>query len=180
MSKLFESVILETKLDEVANIYDGLLMLLESAVHKISIKETHQNIRKRGIKFKEAIISLGDQIITVESYYNRLTDLNEEFSRLDQVDLRNITGIDENRDRAIKAFRTLGDFIQKANDDSERIDLTNYIEQTRISINFALLILRHNRIFQNESAFQDINENDIIPETKDSKILYNKYRFYRK
>jgi hypothetical protein len=177
--KLYEEVFLKTKLDEVAGIYDGLLMLLESTAYKISIKETRQNFRNRGIKLKEAIISIGDQIDSVEFYYDRLIKLDEEISRLKNVNLQSITGIDENRDRAIKAFRTLGNFAYETKDNNERIDLNNFIERTRISINLALSILRHKRIFRNDSSFQDIDENDIVPETKETKILYSKDRFHR-
>jgi hypothetical protein len=177
MSKLFENIFLETKLDEVANIYDGLLMLLEQTTQKISMKETNHKLFKKGLRFKEATISLGKQINTIEFYNDRLIKLNEEIAKLNQVDLRSITGIDENRNRAIKAFRTLGNFAQKTNDNNEHTDLIHYIEQIRTTINLALSILRHNRIFQNDSAFQDIAENDIIPETRDTKILYNKDRF---
>jgi len=177
--RLFEEVFLKTKLDEVASIYDGLLMLLESTVYRISIKETRQNFCNRGIKLKEAIISIGDQINSVESYYDRLIKLNEEISRLKNVNLQSITGIDENRDRAIKAFRTLGNFIHETNDNNERIDLNNFIERTRTAINLALSILRHKRIFRNDSSFQDIDKSDIVPETKETKILYSKDRFHR-
>jgi len=155
-------------------------MLLESTVHKISMKETNQNLYRKGIRLNEAIISLIAQIDSVESYYDRLTKLNEEISRLKHVDLRSITGIDENRNRAIKSFRTLGNFAHETNNDNEQIDLNNFIGQTRIAINFSLSILRHNRIFRNDSSFQDIYESDIVPETRETKILYNKERFYRK
>jgi len=179
MKKLFERVLLETKLDEVANIYDGLLMLLESTVYKISMKETNQNLYKRGIRLTEAVISLGDQISSVESYYERLINLNDEISKLKRVNLQSTTGIDENRDRAIKAFRTLGNFAYETNDDNEQTDLNNFIEQTRTAMNLALSILRHKRIFRNDSSFQDIDESDIVPETRETKILYSSDRFHQ-
>jgi hypothetical protein len=178
-NKFFENVLLKTKLDEVANIYDGLLMLLESTVYKISMEETNHNLYKKGIRITEATISIGDQINAVESYYDRLTKLNEEISRLKYVDLRSIKGIDENRDRAIKAFRTLGNFVQITNNNIEQTDLTAFIERTKIALNLALSILRHNRVFQNDSAFQNIDDNDIIPETSEAKISYSKDRFNR-
>ena len=164
-TRLFEEAFLKTKLDEVANIYCGLLMLLEKTVYKISMKETNQNLHKKGLRLTEAIILIGDQIDSVESYYDRLAKLNEEISRLKNVNLQSITGIDECRDRAIKAFRALGNFAYKTKDNNERIDLNNFIERTRIAIKFALSILRYNRIFQNDSSFQDIDENNFVPET---------------
>ena len=173
MKKLFERVLLETKLDEVANIYDGLLMLLESTVYKISIRETNQNLYKKGIRLTEAVISIGDQINSVEFFYDRLTNLNEEILRLKRVNLQSITGIDECRDRAIKAFRTLGNFAHETNDNNEQTDLNNFMERTRIAINLALSILRYNKIFRNDSSFQDIDESDIIPETRETKIVYS-------
>jgi len=159
--RLFEKVLLKTKLDEVANIYDGLLMLLESMVYKISMRETNQNLYRKGIRLTEAIISFADQINSVESYYERLISLNDEISKLKRVNLQSITGIDECRDRAIKAFRTLGNFAHETNDITEQTDLNNFIEQTRTAMNFALSILRHKRIFRNDSNFQDIDESDV-------------------
>jgi len=162
-----------SKLDEVANIYGGLLMLLESMVYKISMRETNQNLYRKGIKLTEVIISLGDQINSVESYYERLISLNDEISRLKRVNLQSITRIDECRDRAIKAFRTLGNFAHETNDITEQTDLNNFIERTRTAMNFALSILRQKRIFRNDSNFQDIDESDIVPETRETKIFRN-------
>jgi len=108
-----------------------------------------------------------------------LTKLNEEISKLKYVNLRSITGIDECRDRAIKAFRTLRNFAHETSDINEQTDITNFIEHTRIAINLALSILRYNRIFHNDSSFQDIDESDIVSKTEETKILYNKDRFHR-
>ena len=36
------------------------------------------------------------------------------------------------------------------------------------SLNLALSILKHNRVFLDDPAFQDIDDTDIVPETKDN------------
>jgi len=158
MPKLFKNILLETKLDEAANMYDGLLMSLESIVRLISIKETHQYFRKKGIKIKNTISLLENQIITIDIYFNKLTCLNDEIIKHDQIALCSITGIDENRDRVIKAFRTLNYYLKIKNDITEKIDLINYMEHSKTAINLALSILRINRTFQYAPAFQDIDE----------------------
>ena len=83
-NRFSEGIILETKLDEVAAIYDGLLMMLENAVYEFSMKETFQSFKKRGIKLKETMTPLGRQIETVRLYRNRLIRLHKEIRRLDR------------------------------------------------------------------------------------------------
>ena len=79
---------LKTKLDEVANIYCALLMLLESAVHKLDMKDIYQNFRERDIKITEAVLPLGEQIKMAEGYHERLVLLQEEIYKLKKLNFK--------------------------------------------------------------------------------------------
>ncbi|MDR2730033.1 MAG: hypothetical protein LBB81_03945 [Treponema sp.] len=164
-NKLFKDILLEAKLDEVANIYDGLLMTLENTIHKIYIGEAAHYFTKKETKFNKVMASLEDQISCVNSFYHKLINLNEEISQLGHLNPCSISWTDENRDRAIKAFQILGDIIQLTNNNDEQINLCNLIEITRNAINFSFSIIRYNRLFQNDSAFQYINDTDIVSES---------------
>ena len=167
--------LLETKLDEVANIYDALLMTLESAVYKLKMRETFQHFHERGMKFTEAVAPLEDQIKSVDIYYDRLISLNREIDKLKKehkpIELGSISGIEENRDRVIKAFRTLGNFANITKDESERENLNNFMNKIKTTINLALLVLRHNDEYLKDRAFKNIEDSDIVLEKKDENII---------
>ena len=162
---------LKTKLDVVANIYNALVVILESIVYKFEMKETYQYFRERGMKFTEAVDPLEDQIKSVDIYYDMLISLDNEITKLKHVKLRSVSGMIENRDRVIKAFRTLGNFTNITKVESERRYLVNFMSKTKTTINLALLVLRHNEDFSKDQAFQNIEDSEIVPETKDEYIL---------
>jgi hypothetical protein len=164
-NKLFKDILLEAKLGEVANIYDELLMTLENTIHKINIGEAAHYFTKKEARFNKVIASLEDQISSVNLFYNKLINLNEEISQLGHLNPCSISRTEENRDRAIKAFQTLEDFTLLTDNNDEQIDLCNLIEITRNAINFSFSIIRYNRLFQNDSAFQYINDADIVHES---------------
>ena len=164
-------VLLRTELDVVANIYGALLVNLESIVYELEMKEIYQRFRERGIKFTKSVASLEDQIKTVDRYYDSLILLDNKITKLKHIELRSVSGIEENRDRVLNAFRTLSNFTNIAKDESERRNLNNFMSKTKTTINLVLFILRHNEDFSKDQAFKNIEDSEIVPETKDENIL---------
>jgi formyltetrahydrofolate synthetase len=151
-------------LNEVANIYDGLLKIIEIGNYETSMKEYIQYITKIGKKINDPVIFPRDQCEAIRYFRYILTNLDKEISKLESVELHIITNINENRGRAINALQSIIKLAKMANNSIEKKNFNSFGEEARLAINLALSILKFNKECLNDSAFQDISKEEIINE----------------
>ena len=160
-------------LERVIWIYGKLVNELEQTVADLKLQQLSENCEDVNLKHlleSSTITNLGEQFSTIKGYRDDLRILQNSIEKNIPIDSRILSILDKLRDRAIKAMRTIGNFISNLKGEQERVTLTNFIEVSRTAINENLSILRIHPRLANDFSFQDIDEFDIVPQSVETKI----------
>jgi hypothetical protein len=166
-----ESTSLQKIIMIYASIVTDLEITSESILRKNKLKE---NLNKL---LEMTSVSIGEQKRTIERYLLEVEVLRNSMNISEKIETVWLINIDNLRERAISSFRTIENYINKTGDNDERIQLREYSDFMRTSINLVLWTLRLHPRLENDSSYQNIEENDNVPKSID-KILHPKDRFH--
>jgi hypothetical protein len=149
-------------IDKVINIYNGLLMVLESVSHLCEMSSFNKYAEHHGWgTVYESIAESDDKIQIIRLYYKKLKNIRDEITSTGCIDNREYAEIDDNRDRAIKSFSIIENYKAITQNGEEIAKLETFINDEIIAINMALSILRTAGVLKGGSTLKEISLDDI-------------------
>jgi len=164
-----------TSLQKIIMIYASIIMDLETTSESILRKDKLQESFSRLLEMTS--VPLGEQKRTIERYLSEIEILRGSINISEKIETAWLVNIDNLRERAIGSLRTIENYINKTEDDNERLQLREYSNFMRSSLNRVLWTLRLHSRLEKDPSYQNIKEDDIIPKSID-KILHSKDRFH--
>jgi len=163
-------------LERVIWIYGKLVNELEQTVADLKLQQLSENCEDANLKhFLESstITNLGEQFSVIKGYRDDLRIFQNSIEKNIPIDSRILSILDKLRDRAIKAMRTIGNFIFNSKSEQDKVTLTNFLEISQTVINETLSILRMHPRLVNDSSFKNIDKSDIVPKSADKKTSFS-------
>jgi hypothetical protein len=143
-----------TSLQKIIMIYASIVTDLEitseSILRKDKLKENLNGL------LEMAAIPIGEQKRTMERYLSEMEILRNSMNISEEIETARLINIDNLRERAISSLKIIEDYVNKTDNNDERIQLREYSNFMRDSLNKVLWTLRLHPRLENDSSYQDI------------------------